>query len=212
MMPVTAPEPPTTPDALPELSEDGERPSITGVNGTVARFSMAYSPPPKERHPFGVPLRARLPSFAYLACSIVIVALVVSAYSSSGSSRLYEWIVEGDRSRPVGTPVLSLMILASAIATVIRSHMRGVIVRGDGVESRELLALGVPSVRKLVWPQIHRVVIDDARKNPKVALELWDGGYVKLPEVARGRDLADLLERIGAGHRIATTRLTRTPS
>jgi hypothetical protein len=87
--------------------------------------------------------------------------------------------------------------------------MRGVIVHGDGLESRDLLALGLPTVRKWAWPQIHRIVVDDARVNPKVAVELWDGSYVTLPEVTRGRDLADLLERIGASRRIATTRLAR---
>lgn len=208
MQTVTAQEP-TPPTELQELSDEGDRPSITDVNGTVARFEMAYSPAPKERHPFGVPLRTRLPSLVYLACGVAIVAIVASAYSSSGSGRLYEWIVEGDRGRPIASPVLSFIILVSAVATVIRSHMRGVIVHGDGLECRDVLALGVPSVRKWAWPQIHRIVVDDARTNPKVAVELWDGSYVTLPEVTRGRDLADLLERIGAGRRIATTRLAR---
>jgi len=207
MIPVAAPDP--APPQLPELADEGDRPSITDVNGTVAHFEMAYSPDPKERHPFGMPLRTRLPSLVYLACGLALVAVVASAYSSSGASPLYGWIVEGDRTRPIGSPVLSFIILASAVATVIRAHMRGVIVHGDGLECRDLLVLGVPSVRKWAWPQIHRVIIDDARANPKVAVELWDGSYVTLPEVARGRELGDLLERIAAGRRIPTTRLQR---
>ena len=39
------------------VDDDGDRISVTDVNGTVARFEMTYSPPAGERLKFGPPLR-----------------------------------------------------------------------------------------------------------------------------------------------------------
>lgn len=209
MMPVTAPaEQEPTPE-LQNFDEEGERPSITDVNGTVAHFEMAYSPSPKERHPFGPPFRSRIPSLIYLCVGIALLAIVGVAYSSSGNGSLYDFIVEGDRYRAVRSPVLATMVLVSGLATVLRAHMRGVIVHADGLEMRDVLILGIPTVRKWAWAQVHRIIVDDTRAETRVALELWDNSHVKLPEVRKGRELAALLERIGASRRIATTRLAR---
>ena len=209
-MPVTAPAPTSkeTPE-LQDFNEEGDRPSITDVNGTVAHFEMAYSPSPKERHAFGPPFRSRIPSLVYLCVGIALLSIVGIAYSSSGNGQLYDFFVEGDRFRAVRSPVLAAMVLVSGLATVLRAHMRGVIVHGDGLEMRDILVLGVPTVRKWAWAQIHRIIVDDTQPQTRVALELWDSSHVKLPEVSKGRELADLLERIGASRRIATTRLAR---
>ncbi len=202
-----------SPRDLPGLVESTpprkEMESVTEVNGTVARFEMAYSPSPKERHPFGPPFLSRVPSLVYLCVAIALVAIVLIAYSSSGNGKLYELIAEGDKYRAVRSPVLAGMVLVSALATVLRAHMRGVIVHGDGVEMRDILILGLPTVRKLAWAQIHRIVVDDTQAQTHVMLELWDNSHQKLPDVRKGRELADLLERIGASRRIATTRLAR---
>lgn len=207
MMPVTAPAEPTP--ELKDFSEEGDRPSITDADGTVAHFEMAYSPPPKERYPFGPPFRSRIPSLIYLCVGIVLLSIVGIAYSSSGNGSLYDFIVEGDRFRAVRSPVLATMVLVSGLATVLRAHMRGVIVHGDGLEMRDILILGIPTVRKWAWAQVHRIIVDDTHPQTRVALELWDNTHVKLPEVRKARELADLLERIGASRRIATTRLAR---
>jgi hypothetical protein len=209
MMPVTAPAEPTPTPELQNFDEEGERPSITDVNGTVARFEMAYEPSPKERHPFGPPLRSRIPSLVYLCVGIALLSVVGIAYSSSGHGSLYDFFVEGDRFRAVRSPVLATMVLVSGLATVLRAHMRGVIVHGDGLEMRDVMILGIPTVRRWAWAQVHRIIVDDTQPRTRVAVELWDNSHVKLPEVARGRELADLLERIGAARRIATTRLAR---
>jgi hypothetical protein len=208
MHPVTAPHE-NPPPELQDFSDEGDRPSITDANGTVARFEMAYSPSPKERHPFGPPFVTRIPSLVYLCVGIALVIVVMVAYSSSGNGKLYELIAEGDKYRAVRSPILAGMVLVSAIATVLRSHMRGVIVHGDGVEMRDILLLGFPTVRKLAWAQIHRIVVDDTQSRTRVALELWDNTHLKLPEVRKGRELADLLERIGASRKIPTTHLAR---
>jgi hypothetical protein len=192
---------------LPDLAEsgaaEGERISVTDVNGTVARFEMSYSPVEGDRFAFGPPLRMRVPAFLYLAFAISLMTVVSVAHASSSNSRLYIWIVEGDRNRPLAAGVLAFIVLISALATVVRAHMRGVIVRMDGIEARYLLSLGLPRIKRWAWPQIDRFVVDDTQ----VMLELWDGTYERLPEVAETAKLVNLLERIAAGRKIQVTKL-----
>ncbi len=208
MIPVTTfgasdpPETPALPDVTDELGEH-ERISVTDVNGTVARFEMAYSPQRGDRFAFGPPVRSRVPSFLFLAFALVLVGLVALATYGSSNSQLYIWIVEGDRGRPIGCGPLAFIVLASAIGTVIRTHMRGVIVREDGVEARYLLALGVPRIKRWAWSQIERIVVDDTA----VVFELWNGGYERLPEVAQPKRLGELLERIAGARQLRVTRL-----
>jgi hypothetical protein len=196
---------PTDLPALSDESGEHERISITDVNGTVARFEMAYSPLAGDRFSFGPPLRQKLPSLLYLAFAIGLVALVGAAHAGSSNSPLYIWIVEGDRGRPLSAAVLAFIVLASAIGTVIRAQMRGVVVRGDGVEARYLLAMGIPRIKRWTWAQIERIVMDDAQ----VMFELWNGQYERMPAVGEPKKLAELLDRIAAARRIRVTILPR---
>lgn len=189
---------------LPKLTDTAdERPSITEVNGTVARFTMAYSPAAGDRFTFGPPLAQKLPSWIFLGIALTLTAIVLVAYQSSGSSPLYTWVVEGDAQRPLRSLPLSLIVLLSAVATVIRARMRGVIVRAEGVEARDILAMGMPRVRSWGWAQIDRLVVDDE----SVMLELWNGTYERLPRVQDGRKLADLLSSIAIARGKQVTRL-----
>lgn len=208
---VTSPsETPSNTTAIPALSdleaEDGERPSITDVHGTVARFEMAYTPKTGDRFAFGPPLRSKIPSFLFLAVALAAAAAVVVGYASSSGSALFRYVVEGDRHRVLSSPGFVLILVASAVGTSIRAHMRGVVVTDEGIETRTLLAFGIPSVKRWAWAQIDRVVVDDAHE---VMLELWDGRYERLPAVADGKRLTQLLEQIALGRRMHVTRLSR---
>jgi hypothetical protein len=197
------------PRPLPDLVEnatDEARPpldSVTEVNGTVARFEMAYSPPAGERIAFGPPLRQRIASMIFLAFALVLVALVIVAHAGSSNTSLYIWIVEGDRNRPIGSTALSALVTLSALGTLIRARMRGVVVHADGLEARYLLAMGVPRIKRWAWPQVERIVMDDRQ----MLLELWDGTYERLPDVADPAKLGQLLTGIAAGRKIRVTRL-----
>ncbi len=195
-------------EAAPPPSDpvvEGERISVTDVRGTIARFEMAYSPGKEDRFDFGPPLRARIPSFVFLGGAIVFAIVVAVGYQASSNSRLFQWVVEGDRSRPLSAAAFAFLLLASAVGTVIRAHMRGVIVHVDGIEARYILPMGIPRVRKWSWAQMHRLVIDEAH----VMIEMWEGTYQTLPDVARPRELAELLERIAVGRGLTVTRLDR---
>ncbi len=182
---------------LVEASDDGDRPSITDVNGTVARFEMAFDPRENDRFAFGPPLWQRMPSFLFLGFALALAFTMVVATHSSSNSALFRWVSE----RPA-TPPLSFVILLCAAGTVVRTMLRGVIVTKEGVETRDLVA-GFPRVRKYRWTQIDRLVVDDE----DVMLELWDGTYERLPKVRNGAELADLLVRVAIARKRDVTRL-----
>lgn len=186
-----------------------EEPSaVSTVNGKVAHFEMSYSPPARSaRAKFGPPWSSRILSTAYLAFAAVLGGVVLYAYTMApSSSALFGWIVGGDRGRPVPANVLAGVIVVSAVATAIRTQMRGVLVSEDWIESRALLPLGIPRFRRWNWAQVLRVVID--RK--KVAIELWDGTFEKLPEVAKAEALVSRMLREATRKNIDVTVLHPT--
>lgn len=190
---------PDLPDIVPD---DGDRPSVTEVNGTVARFTMAYSPGEGERFAFGAPLSQRLPSFVYLGFAVVFAGVVLAAYNGLAGPGLHHVVVDGDRGRVISSMQFMFLILCTAVAAVVRGALRGVIVTGYGIETRTLNA-GMPRVRKWAWTQIDRLVVDDE----DVMLELWNGTYERLPKVREGKKLAELLERVAAARGRPVTRL-----
>jgi hypothetical protein len=192
------PSPTAPPPRTDDHSDEGERPSITEVHGTVARFEMAYSPTPHERFVFGPPIWQRLPSLLFLAFAGTLALAALVAHNGSSNSALHHFIVEENR-----TPLVLVIVLA-AIATFIRSGLRGVIVTRDGVETRTL-SLGFPRVRRYRWAQIDRVVLDEE----EVLFELWNGSYERLPKVREGTKMVDLLERVAIGRGRQVTRLKK---
>jgi hypothetical protein len=189
------------------VDEDGDRISITDVNGTIARFEMTYEPPSAgQKTKFGPPLRSRIPSAIYLVCAVTFGLVTWYAYSAPTSSMLFVWAVEGDRIRPLSLSVIAVVVLVSAIATVLRTHMRGVIVTDDWVEARYLLPLGIPRAKRWGWPQITRVVLDAQR----VGFEMYDGSFERMPDVADGHGLVQLILHHAGRLRIDVTSLERS--
>lgn len=197
-----SPTPPNAPLTQDVIADDGDRPSVTDVNGTVAKFEMAYNPEKSDRFAFGVPLVTRIPGYAFLAFAALIALTVLAAYNGSSNSRLYIWVVEGDRNRVFGSGPLAFIICFAALGNVLKTALRGVIVTGDAIEARFLIA-GFPKVKRWTWAQIDRLVVDEE----DVMLELWDGSYERLPKVADGKKLVDLLARIATARGRAVTRL-----
>lgn len=181
-----------------ETADDGDRPSITEVNGTVARFEMAYNPNPDDRFVFGPPIWQRLPSLVFIAFAGVLALATFVAYNTATSPSLHRFIVTENR-----TPFVIIICIA-AVATFIRAGMRGVIVTRDSVETRSI-SLGMPRVRRYRWAQIDRLVIDKT----DVLFELWNGEYERLPKVQKAEELAELLERVAIARGRQVTRLDR---
>lgn len=200
----------TTPPApIPEeerVDADGDRISITDVNGTIARFEMTYEPPSAgERLKFGPPLKTRIPSALYLAAAIVFGIVTAYAYNAPTQSKLFVWAVEGDRIRPLSVSVIAVILLVSSAATVLRTHMRGVIVTDDWIEARYLLPLGIPRARRWGWPEVTRIVLDESR----AGFEFYNGTFERLPAVADGQGLVQVILHHAGRHRIDVSVLER---
>jgi len=153
-------------------------------------FDMTYRPTETS---FGPPLTIRIPSILYavLAASAVVVVLV--AEGSPSGSWLYLNVVERGVRGIMSARVFAGCLVVGALASLLRANMRGVRIRGDGVEYRDIVSLGIPRLRRFKWAQIDRVILDAPRS---VALDLWDGTRAFLPEVSDRPTLSATLEKV----------------
>jgi hypothetical protein len=163
-------------------------------------FDMTYRP--KQSVAFGPPLRSRVLSMAYLGVAIGLVVFVIVGSLSASGTWMFHYVVEQDDSRILGARALAAIVLVSAVASVIRSRMRGVVVHPEGLETRDILGLGWPRVRRYAWPQIDKIVLD---AGGSIVLLLWDGTREILPDVRARTDLADMLERVARARAIPVT-------
>jgi hypothetical protein len=164
-------------------------------------FDMTYRP--LESQMFGPPMRARLPSFIYLALAVTLLALVVIGSNAASGSLLFRYVVELDSQRILGARPLAAIVLASAVAAVLRTRMRGVIVHPEGLEARDTLGVGWPRVRRYAWPQIDKIVLDAGQQT--IAIDLWDGRREWLPAVQERDQLAATLEQVAVARAIPIT-------
>jgi hypothetical protein len=156
---------------------------------------MTYRPADET---FGPPWVAHLPSLIHVAIAITVVTLVLVGESSPSDSWLFVYVVEKDVHRVLGARALAVALVVSSTASVIRTSMRGVRVRADGVEYRDLVSQAVPRVKRYKWAQIDCVILDQK----ELALDLWDGSRAYLPRVKQREALEGILEKIAAARAI----------
>jgi hypothetical protein len=151
---------------------------------------MTYRPTETS---FGPPLLIRVPSILYAVMAFAAVVVVLLAESSPHSSWLYVNVVERGVRGIMSARVFAGCLVMGAGASLLRANMRGVRVRTDGVEYRDIVSLGIPRLRRYKWAQIDRVILDQPRS---VALDLWDGTRAFLPEVSDRATLSSTLEKV----------------
>ena len=154
-------------------------------------FDMTYRPMGST---FGPPFAARIPSLVYLSCAVAAVITVAIAEHSPSTSWLYVNIVERGIKGVMSARLCAGLVLGGALSSMLRTNMRGVRVRPDGVDYRDVLAFGWPRVRRYKWAQIDRIVLD---MPTYIALDLWDGTRSFLPAVADREALSQVLEKVG---------------
>src|SRR5262245_52319259 len=118
-------------------------------------FDMTYKPLTSVA--FGPPVSARVPSLVYLAVALGVVGFVALGSLSAADSWAFRYVMQ---ERILSARMLAVILLASAIASVLRARMRGVIIHPEGVEARDILGVGWPRVRRFAWPQIDKIVLD----------------------------------------------------
>jgi hypothetical protein len=157
---------------------------------------MTYRP---AESMFGPPWSARIPSVLYVLLAGSVVALVASAEMAQGGA-LRAYLIE--RPHPIEARTFAALLAVGALASLVRSSMRGVRIRGDALEFRDVASLGWPKVRRYKWAQIDRIVFEEDRS---VALDLWDGTRAFLPVVSDPRRLSTVLEKVAAARAIPVT-------
>lgn len=172
-------------------------------------FDMTYRP---TKATFLLPWRVRLPATLYFGVACSIAAAVLVAHFLPPSTWLYQNVVEADRYRLLTAPAFAALVFASAFASVIRQQLTGVIVRPDGIETREVIAFGLPRIRRLTWMQIDKIAIPyqapETKKTDykapfrKIRLDLWNGSQEFLPDVARLSELSIIIERVALARAI----------
>ncbi len=153
-------------------------------------FDMSYRPTETN---FGPPLSIRIPSILYAVVAAVAVVVVLLAEASPSGSWLYLNIVERGARGIISARVFAACLVVGAGASLLRANMRGVRIRGDGVEYRDIVSLVVPRLRRYRWAQIDRVILDAPGS---VALDLWDGTRAFLPAVSDRPSLSVTLEKV----------------
>lgn len=157
---------------------------------------MTYRPNERVYLP---PWRHRLPAYVYLLLATVTLVIVLVAEASSSNSELYVRIIEHNSRRLMAPRTFGLLLVVSAGAAVVRSSMRGVRIRGDGIEYRDVLSGFWPKLRRMRWAQIDRIILDVPGE---VVVEIWDGSSVYLPKVADHEGLLMTLEKTAAARAI----------
>lgn len=152
---------------------------------------MTYRP---AETAFGPPFSAHLPSMLYLAIAITAVVLVILGERAPAGTFLYRQVVERSLQGFVGARTVAGLLVFGAVASFLRTSMRGVRIRGDGLEFREVMPLGLPRMRRYKWAQIDRVLLDVPSS---IVLELWDGTRAYLPVVNDRVSLSAALEKVG---------------
>lgn len=160
---------------------------------------MAYRP---TEATFGPPFRVRLPSIVYLALALLVAGLVWLGQASPSDSWLFRYVVEMDVGRLISATTFAGLLLVGALASLLRAGMRGVRIRRDGVEYRDVVQLFWPRSRFYKWAQI-----DTVRLNPegRITLDLWDGTQAWLPEVRDASGLRSKLEIVATARAIPIT-------
>lgn len=159
---------------------------------------------------FGPPLKERLPWIVYFVFALAVVGLIIYGQNAPTNSTIFRYVVEEDRHRIMPASVCAIILFCSAFAGMLRDQMRGVVVRPEGVELRELLSFGIPRVRRWTWAQIDRMRLpttDDSNADPPVlrgdiTLDLWDGSSTLLPTVNNPLALTLVLERVALARSI----------
>lgn len=146
---------------------------------------------------FGPPLVVRMPAFIHGGLAMLILGLVFVVERGSQDSALYHYMFQ--KKHLIDTHLAAALFALSSLLSMLRDGMRGVRIRPNFVEYRELLSAVWPRVRRYRWAQIDRVVFEPSGS---ISVDLWDGRREILPSVRRPDELRAVLERLALARAI----------
>lgn len=157
---------------------------------------MTYRPTERVFLP---PWSARLPSLVYLILAATVLVIVLVAEQSPSNSVLYVRLIEQNARRIITPRTFAILLCVSAASAALRTGMRGVRIRGDGVEYRDIVSFVWPKLKRFRWPQVDCVILDIPGE---IAVDLWDGSRAFLPKVGDREGLMATLEKVAAARAI----------
>ena len=175
---------------VPKVFRERYPPIIVSRPSRPFGFDMTYRPAERV---FGPPIRSWLPALTYLCLATGILAFEVVAELSPHNSLIYVDIVEQTSRRIISARTFAILLMISAVATTLRTSMRGVRIRGDGIEYRDVVSFLLPKMRRFRWAQMDCIRLDDPKD---ISVELWDGTRAYLPAVRDPGALRAALEKV----------------
>lgn len=157
-------------------------------------FDMTYRPMAEF---FGPPWTTRLPSLAHGGVAVLVVLAVFLAERGVLGSAAYDYLF---RQRHLIDPYLAAGAFAlSAVMYIARDAMRGVQIKPNWLEYREILSVVWPRVRRYRWAQIEGIVFEESGS---ISLDLWDGHREFLPKVGQPEGLRRVLFHVAKARAI----------
>lgn len=163
-------------------------------------FDMTYRPAEVRR--FGPSLRSCVLAYAYCLLALTFVIFLFYGQIAPHDSLARAFVGEAASRQPWPASYFALMVSASGVAAVVRAHLRGVAILPDGIETLESGAIGVPKVRRIGWAMIHALRFGVGKGQQAIGVDLWNGGFELLPEVADSAELAAALRRVAESRSI----------
>ncbi|HEU4532741.1 MAG TPA: hypothetical protein VFS00_01440 [Polyangiaceae bacterium] len=157
-------------------------------------FDMTY--PPAEVRRFGPSLRSCWFAYAYCALAMAFVAFVLYGHVAPADSLARAYVASAANREAWPPSYFALLVSASGVAAVVRAHLRGVVLLPDGIETLESGTIGVPRVRRIGWAMIHALRLNEGKGKKAIGVDLWNGDFELLPEVADPGELAAALRRV----------------
>lgn len=139
----------------------------------------------------------RIPGLLHLGIAVGVVLLVVAVGQGAGTRGMYNYIFQ---QKHLIDPYLAAGLFAlSSVLSLLRDAMRGVQIRRNWLEYRELISAMWPRVRRYRWAQIEGVNFEESGN---VTIDLWDGRREILPPVSDRQGLRVVLGRVAKARAI----------
>jgi hypothetical protein len=146
---------------------------------------------------FGPPLVVRLPAFIHAGLAVVVIGVVFAVERGDTESSLYHYMFR--QRHLIDTHSAAGLFALSAVFSILRDSMRGVKIRANWIEYRELVSAVWPRVRRYRWAQIDVVIFEESGN---ISVDLWDGRREILPPVRAMAELRRALERLATARAI----------
>ena len=126
----------------------------------------------------------RLFSLGHGGLSLVVLLLVFLAQKGILGGGAFHYLF---RQRHLIDPYVAASAFAlSAVLSIARDSMRGVQIRPNWIEYRELLSSMWPRIRRYRWAQIEGITFEESGA---ISVDLWDGRRELLPSVSEPEGL-----------------------